>query len=180
MGTLSVVQAETQAKLQTRPREAAQRLRTLKNPSVYWGWLSKAFRISSELHGNEALVPTTGLEPVRCYSLEPESSASANSATWATPTTNSVMTVSGTRLFSDFSRGACESDDPKLAHRQSATASGLTGHPPLRVARWILSRRTTRATEQFGWSCEGLVPNSGHEVFPCDLPGGHRAAVGFC
>ena len=29
------------------------------------------------------LVPTTGLEPVRCYSLEPESSASANSATWA-------------------------------------------------------------------------------------------------
>ena len=30
------------------------------------------------------MVPTTGLEPVRCYSLEPESSASANSATWAT------------------------------------------------------------------------------------------------
>ncbi len=30
------------------------------------------------------VVPTTGLEPVRCYSLEPESSASANSATWAT------------------------------------------------------------------------------------------------
>ena len=29
------------------------------------------------------LVPTTGLEPVRCYPLEPESSASANSATWA-------------------------------------------------------------------------------------------------
>ena len=29
------------------------------------------------------MVPTTGLEPVRCYSLEPESSASANSATWA-------------------------------------------------------------------------------------------------
>ena len=29
------------------------------------------------------VVPTTGLEPVRCYSLEPESSASANSATWA-------------------------------------------------------------------------------------------------
>ena len=28
-------------------------------------------------------MPTTGLEPVRCYSLEPESSASANSATWA-------------------------------------------------------------------------------------------------
>src|SRR5216684_7820405 len=30
-----------------------------------------------------ALVPATGLEPVRCYSLEPESSASANSATRA-------------------------------------------------------------------------------------------------
>jgi hypothetical protein len=32
---------------------------------------------------NYKMVPTTGLEPVRCYSLEPESSASANSATWA-------------------------------------------------------------------------------------------------
>ena len=31
----------------------------------------------------QKMVPTTGLEPVRCYSLEPESSASANSATWA-------------------------------------------------------------------------------------------------
>ena len=29
------------------------------------------------------VVPATGLEPVRCYSLEPESSASANSATRA-------------------------------------------------------------------------------------------------
>jgi hypothetical protein len=29
------------------------------------------------------MVPATGLEPVRCYSLEPESSASANSATRA-------------------------------------------------------------------------------------------------
>ena len=31
----------------------------------------------------EFVVPATGLEPVRCYSLEPESSASANSATRA-------------------------------------------------------------------------------------------------
>ncbi len=31
------------------------------------------------------VVPATGLEPVRCYSLEPESSASANSATRALP-----------------------------------------------------------------------------------------------
>lgn len=29
------------------------------------------------------MVPTTGFEPVRCYSLVPETSASANSATWA-------------------------------------------------------------------------------------------------
>src|ERR1051325_3677637 len=29
------------------------------------------------------MVPATGIEPVRCYSLEPESSASANSATRA-------------------------------------------------------------------------------------------------
>ena len=36
------------------------------------------------LLANLKMVPTTGLEPVRCYSLEPESSASANSATWAT------------------------------------------------------------------------------------------------
>ena len=48
------------------------------------------------------MVPTTGLEPVRCYSLEPESSASANSATWATPVTTSAMTALGTRLFSKF------------------------------------------------------------------------------
>ena len=34
------------------------------------------------------VVPATGLEPVRCYSLEPESSASANSATRACPTVN--------------------------------------------------------------------------------------------
>jgi hypothetical protein len=32
------------------------------------------------------MVPATGFEPVRCYSLEPESSASANSATRATRT----------------------------------------------------------------------------------------------
>src|SRR5438477_398517 len=31
------------------------------------------------------MVPATGFEPVRCYSLEPESSASANSATRAKP-----------------------------------------------------------------------------------------------
>jgi len=36
------------------------------------------------------MVPTTGLEPVRCYSLEPESSASANSATWANLTNNNL------------------------------------------------------------------------------------------
>lgn len=48
------------------------------------------------------MVPTTGLEPVRYYSLEPESSASANSATWATPVTTSAMTALGTRLFSKF------------------------------------------------------------------------------
>ena len=33
--------------------------------------------------GDYRMVPATGLEPVRCYSLEPESSASANSATRA-------------------------------------------------------------------------------------------------
>ena len=46
------------------------------------------FPILSGKHGLlpfrlENLVPATGLEPVRCYSLEPESSASANSATRA-------------------------------------------------------------------------------------------------
>src|ERR1043166_10315215 len=34
------------------------------------------------------MVPATGLEPVRCYSLEPESSASSNSATRAGGTIN--------------------------------------------------------------------------------------------
>src|SRR6185312_4884342 len=36
------------------------------------------------------MVPATGLEPVRCYSLEPESSASANSATRAGNPTKSA------------------------------------------------------------------------------------------
>ena len=39
---------------------------------------------TSEHRTKFRLVPATGLEPVRCYSLEPESSASANSATRAT------------------------------------------------------------------------------------------------
>src|SRR6187401_992684 len=38
---------------------------------------------TSEHRTKFQLVPATGLEPVRCYSLEPESSASANSATRA-------------------------------------------------------------------------------------------------
>ena len=42
------------------------------------------------------MVPTTGLEPVRCYSLEPESSASANSATWAQGANVSLNTHSST------------------------------------------------------------------------------------
>ena len=42
------------------------------------------------------MVPATGLEPVRCYSLEPESSASANSATRAYLKGSSLFcTVSG-------------------------------------------------------------------------------------
>src|SRR6187401_3511880 len=38
---------------------------------------------TSEHRTKFKMVPATGLEPVRCYSLEPESSASANSATRA-------------------------------------------------------------------------------------------------
>jgi hypothetical protein len=44
--------------------------------------------LSSKQANNEKrpkkMVPATGLEPVQCYLLEPESSASANSATRAT------------------------------------------------------------------------------------------------
>ena len=46
-------------------------------------WTHSANRPAKGTNPVEKLVPTTGLEPVRCYSLEPESSASANSATWA-------------------------------------------------------------------------------------------------
>lgn len=40
----------------------------------------KSHRVSRWLH---LLVPRRGLEPPRCYSLVPETSASTNSATWA-------------------------------------------------------------------------------------------------
>ena len=63
------------------------------------GWQQKTPVNTGVFRG---MVPTTGLEPVRCYSLEPESSASANSATWATPPTTSAMTACETRLFSKF------------------------------------------------------------------------------
>ena len=96
---------QVQANFSTRRRSDASlfyQVCASKNPSVDWGLSPKAFRSLSELHRTEEMVPTTGLEPVRCYSLEPESSASANSATWATPVTTSAMTALGTRLFSKF------------------------------------------------------------------------------
>ena len=73
-----------------RMRRSSVKFVPIKQPSVDWGLSPKAFRSLSELHRTEGMVPTTGLEPVRCYSLEPESSASANSATWATPVTKRV------------------------------------------------------------------------------------------
>ncbi len=45
------------------------------NTSFCWGFTMES--------GDSKMVPATGFEPVRCYSLEPESSASANSATRA-------------------------------------------------------------------------------------------------
>ena len=60
------------------------------------------------------MVPATGLEPVRCYSLEPESSASANSATRA-------MRVS----TKDSLKPATDTpSQPDLASRNSASISG--------------------------------------------------------
>ena len=49
--------------------------------------------LTMPLCGNHVLrlVPATGFEPVRCYSLEPESSASANSATRATAITMPIL-----------------------------------------------------------------------------------------
>ena len=43
----------------------------------------KPCHYSSKKSSSGGVVPATGLEPVRCYPLEPESSASANSATRA-------------------------------------------------------------------------------------------------
>ena len=45
------------------------------------------------LLGNMKVVPATGLEPVQCYLLEPESSASANSATRALLIINESRTL---------------------------------------------------------------------------------------
>ena len=48
------------------------------------GSASKPWSLLDENSSNGGVVRTAGLEPARCYSLEPESSASANSATCAT------------------------------------------------------------------------------------------------
>ena len=48
------------------------------------GCATKPWSLLLETSSCSQMVPATGLEPVRCYSLEPESSASANSATRAT------------------------------------------------------------------------------------------------
>jgi hypothetical protein len=64
---------------------------------------------------NSKMVPTTGLEPVRCYSLEPESSASANSATWASG--SAAITAKRARLSSDSI-----SQDTRLAQAGSWSA----------------------------------------------------------
>jgi hypothetical protein len=52
------------------------------------------------------MVPTTGLEPVRCYSLEPESSASANSATWATESARNLTEGPSVAQGANSSRAA--------------------------------------------------------------------------
>ncbi len=60
-----------------RQRDNADRVPVVANAQLaFMGWSLCA-------HSGKELVPATGFEPVRCYSLEPESSASANSATRA-------------------------------------------------------------------------------------------------
>src|ERR1035441_9543298 len=71
------------------------------------------------------MVPATGLEPVRCYSLEPESSASANSATRASLITNDLQQTHFPQLLLCIPSlypvtFACESDTRYFAKRPEA------------------------------------------------------------
>jgi hypothetical protein len=67
------------------------------------------------------MVPATGLEPVRCYSLEPESSASANSATRASKVQRRQILPPAFRTFKAYSAQYLPHKrflgEPKLAHR---------------------------------------------------------------
>src|ERR1700722_5563559 len=72
------------------------------------------------------VVPTTGLEPVRCYSLEPESSASANSATWAI-TPDMLPEVSGRGQACNSQAGEAEVFGGRImigAQKGDASAAG--------------------------------------------------------
>ena len=73
------------------------------------------------------MVPATGFEPVRCYSLEPESSAFANSATRATDIAEAQVSkalppgasVQLTPVHSDSSDNRGPPDSPEEAKRRA-------------------------------------------------------------
>src|SRR6187551_3719030 len=71
------------------------------------------------------MVPTTGLEPVRCYSLEPESSASANSATWATGMNKPGRNLPASLRCAQASSSRFRKGDVLNAHYRGQTRVGL-------------------------------------------------------
>src|SRR5438445_8392875 len=79
------------------------------------------------------MVPATGLEPVRCYSLEPESSASANSATRAT-----LQRLR--RACKATASNSCSARTGNLSHR-------LRAEQVKRLRSWRWAERMTKSGE---------------------------------
>src|SRR4051812_40001142 len=94
-------------------------------------------------------MPRTGFEPARCYSLPPQSSASANSATWARGV--SLLARDYTPLAKRVERG----------WRGMHPTSGLTG---LMVAVMVLTSLLARET-----AAAAAAPASQPATRPTDL-----------
>ena len=94
---------------------------------------SLCFSVSAEKEAslrNSILVPTTGLEPVRCYSLEPESSASANSATWAFAGSLTAATL--VRASKSISQPPCQAQADSCSAAFPVASVGGISPPDIR------------------------------------------------